>query len=353
MENFYIRQFLRKIPSTYQEFPLVTRAGHAVWVGQHVQLLQRDQEVTGFQAVLRDISARKSAEETLRFSQDRYRALFESSPAMLLTVDAQGTMFTVNRTTAAELGYAVEELIDQPVTMVVHADDRAGLERHFADCLRRPGEVLRWEFRKIRKDGQFLWVREAVRAVRNPEGRFDIVIVCENVTERKRIEDALTETRHLLESIVEQIPHMVFLKDADELRFVQLNKAGEHLIGLPREALIGKTDFDVFPRGQAEFFTRTDREVLVSHSLPNIPAEPIQTTNQGLWRLHTRKLPLYDQDDVPRYLLVCRRTSPTKNGGKKSNNCVWSNWKRNRRSCTIWRNILLSTAATRSRPFPS
>jgi PAS domain S-box-containing protein len=303
MEIFYIRQFLRKIPSTYQEFPLVARAGHALWVGQHVQLLQRDQDVVGFQAVLRDISARKLAEETLRFSQDRYRALFESSPEMLLTVDAQGTMLTVNRTTAAELGYAVEELIDQPVTMVVHADDRAGLERHFADCLGRPGEVLRWEFRKIRKDGSLLWVREAVRAVRNPEGRFDIVIVCENVTERKRIEDALTQTRQLLESIVEHIPHMVFLKDADELRFVQLNKAGERLIGLPREALIGKTDFDVFPREQAEFFTKTDRDVLAGHNLLDIPAEPIQTTNQGLRWLRTRKLPLYDQGGMPRYLL--------------------------------------------------
>jgi len=103
MVNFYIRQFLRKIPSTYYEFPLVTRDGHALWIGQHVQLLQRDREVVGFQAVLRDISARKQAEETLRFSQDRYRALFESSPEMLLTVDAQGTMLTVNRTTAAEL----------------------------------------------------------------------------------------------------------------------------------------------------------------------------------------------------------------------------------------------------------
>ncbi len=131
------------------------------WVGQHVQLLQREQP--------RNVIDRRCPGHHAHGQQDHRR----------------------------RVGYAVEELIGQPVTMVVHADDRAGLERHFADCLRRPGEVLRWEFRKIRKDGSLLWVRKAVRAVRNSEGQFDIVIVCENVTERKRIEDALTQTRQL------------------------------------------------------------------------------------------------------------------------------------------------------------
>ncbi len=59
----------------------------------------------------------------------------------------------------------------------------------------------------------------------------------------------------------------------------------------------------MFPREEAEFFTRTDREVLASHTLLDIPAEPIPTKNQGLRWLRTRKLPLYDQGGVPRYFL--------------------------------------------------
>lgn len=302
-EHFYVRQFLRHIPSTYYEFPLITRDGRAVWVGQHVQLLKREQEVIGFQAVLRDISARKQAEEALRFSQDRYRALFENSPEMLLTINAQGDLLAVNVATAGELGYSAEEMIGRPVAMIFHKEDRALAEAQLADCLRRPGEVFRWELRKIRKDGSFLWVREAARAVRNADGMFDIVIVCENVTERKLIEDTLTQTRQLLESIVEHIPHMVFLKDAENLRFVQLNKAGEDLIGLPRGQLIGKNDFDFFPEDQAVFFTTKDREVLASRAVLDIPTEPIQTKEWGLRWLHTKKIPLYDQTDVPRYLL--------------------------------------------------
>ena len=222
---------------------------------------------------------------------------------MLLTVDAEGRLLTVNATAAAELGYSADELVGQPISLIVHGDDRSTIQHHFADCLRRPGHVLRGEFRKVRKGGIPLWVREASRAVRNPNGQFDILIVCENVTERKGMEDALTHTRQLLESIVEHIPHMVFLKDAKELRFAQFNKAGEELIGLPREALLGKNDFDLFPREQAEFFTARDRDVLTGGALLDIPAEPIQTKDHGLRWLHTKKLALYDHTGVPRYLL--------------------------------------------------
>ncbi len=55
----------------------------------------------------------------------------------------------------------------------------------------------------------------------------------------------------LSDQIVEQIPDMVFLKDAQELRFVRFNRAGEALLGIPREEMYGKTDYDIFPRDQA------------------------------------------------------------------------------------------------------
>jgi len=303
-ERFYFRQFLRKRKDgTLVEVNMWGRSQQILWVGQNVQLLQRDQEVIGFQAVLRDISARKQAEEALRISQERYRALFESSPEMLLTVNAQGTLLTVNTATAAELGYEADELSGYPATLIAHPDDHGSMQQHFADCLSRPGEALRWSFRKMRKDGSVLWVREAARAVRNPDGQYDIVIVCTNVTEQKNMEAALTQTRQLLESIVEHIPHMVFVKDAQELRYVQFNKAGEELTGVPREALLGKDDFDFFPHEQATFFTARDREVLTSGIVLDIPAEPIQTKHHGLRWLHTKKVPLYDEAGLPRYML--------------------------------------------------
>ncbi len=104
-------------------------------------------------------------------------------------------------------------------------------------------------------------------------------------------------------SIVENIPNMVFIKDAKELRFVVLNKAGEDLLGYSKEELIGKNDYDFFPKSEADFFTRNDRKVLDGKILVDIIEEPIQTRLKGLRFLHTKKIPILNDLGQPVYLL--------------------------------------------------
>ncbi len=123
-----------------------------------------------------------------------------------------------------------------------------------------------------------------------------------NATERKQAESQVAEQERFLEAILENLPHMVFVKDAKELRFLRFNKAGEELLGYPRESLIGKNDFDFFPKVQAEFFTRADREVLAAGLLHDISEEPIDTAMGRRW-LHTKKVPVPDEDGNPKYLL--------------------------------------------------
>ncbi len=105
-----------------------------------------------------------------------------------------------------------------------------------------------------------------------------------------------------LESIVENIPNMVFVKEAKELRFVRFNKAGEDLLGYERADLIGRNDYDFFPAEQAAFFTEKDRQVLAGGTLVNIPEEPIDTANGQRW-LHTMKIPVLGESGEPEYLL--------------------------------------------------
>ncbi|MDC0742209.1 PAS domain-containing sensor histidine kinase [Polyangium mundeleinium] len=112
----------------------------------------------------------------------------------------------------------------------------------------------------------------------------------------------LESTASFLDSIVENLPHMIFVKDAAELRFVLFNKAGEDLLGLHREAILGKNDDDLFPREQAMFFVAKDREVLSGNCLVDITEEPIQTRH-GLRVLHTKKIPIVDHAGQPRFLL--------------------------------------------------
>ncbi len=128
-------------------------------------------------------------------------------------------------------------------------------------------------------------------------------IFFQDVTERKKQEENLRQTNRFLDSLIETIPHMIFVKDVNELRFVRFNRAGEQLVGYPREDLIGKNDFDFFPLDEAEFFTRQDRQVLQGKALIEIPEETIHTRNQGTRLLRTLKVPILDDHGTPKYLL--------------------------------------------------
>ncbi len=119
----------------------------------------------------------------------------------------------------------------------------------------------------------------------------------------KETQQQLHDNQTFLSSLIENIPDMIFVKDAKDLRFHKFNKAGEDLLGLSRETLLGKSDYDLFPKEEADFFTRKDREVLEGGRLVDIPEETIHTHNQGVKYLHTKKIPLLDESGEPRYLL--------------------------------------------------
>jgi len=105
-----------------------------------------------------------------------------------------------------------------------------------------------------------------------------------------------------IHAILENLPLMVFVKDAKDLRFVRFNQAGESLLGIRREQMLGKSDYDFFPPEQAAFFIAKDRETLRRGETVDIPEEAIKTKHGPRW-LHTRKVAVRADDDTPRYLL--------------------------------------------------
>ncbi|WP_265949089.1 response regulator [Dechloromonas sp. A34] len=127
--------------------------------------------------------------------------------------------------------------------------------------------------------------------------------VGELLNQHRHNEEEIRATSRLLDSIVENIPNMIFLKRAADLRFVLFNKAGEQLLGLDRQNLLGKNVHDLFCQEEADFFTGKDRQVLDSATAIDIPEE-IVTTSHGSQRiLHTKKLALRNSRGEPEFLL--------------------------------------------------
>lgn len=203
------------------------------------------QQGTFFCGIIRDITLRKAAEEALQLSEERYRVLYDDNPSMYFTVDPEGIVQSVNRFGADQLGYAVSDLIGQPVFTVVHQEDCASIRRHLASCLALDGHVLTWEFRKVRKDGTVMWVKERARIVRDAADRPLIMIVCEDISERKQAQDALHHREQGLHLLLDKVPGILWTTDRD-LRFTSSLGAGLALLHHRPDEVVGITLYDYF-----------------------------------------------------------------------------------------------------------
>jgi PAS domain S-box-containing protein len=238
---------------------------------------------------------------------DRLRAVsaqgaqfWEISTDLLCTIGFDGFLKRLNPAWERTLGWTLEELRAQPFVEFLHPDDREKSEAEAASLTSVDYEQISFESRYRCKDGSYRTMLWSARSI--PEEGL-IYATGRDVTESQRAQEQLRSSERFLGSVLENLPNMVFVKDAEELRFVRFNRAGEMLLGVQRDELIGKTDHDLFPEHQADAFVKADREVLASGEVIDIPEEPIDTVENGARILHTRKIAIRDERGSPRYLL--------------------------------------------------
>jgi PAS domain S-box-containing protein len=252
----------------------------------------------GMGTITRDISeVRRAAAERER-SLALANELFDQASDSIFIADLDGRFTQVNATACQMLGYAREELIGRTIADIIPPEDVPRLAAT-REHLLSPGTVHVAEWTQVRKDGTRIPVEVSSKIL--PDGRWQAFV--RDISERKRIEEELRGVNASLDAIIDNIPLMLFLKENQSLRFVRFNRAGEDLLGWPRQGMIGKNDYDLWPQAQADFFVQKDRETLNSGTIVDIPEEPIQTRHQGVRFLHTKKVPILDAAGHPLYLL--------------------------------------------------
>ncbi len=208
----------------------------------------------------RFIEERKLAEQALRQSEERYRALYEDNPSMYFTIDPQGAVLSINRFGAEVLGYGADELLGKSGLTVFHPDDRGPVMEQFTKCLQNPMKVAHWEYRKIRKDGSLIWVREAARAVRTPEGDTVVLVVSEDITEVKKAQNELQRSNDMLRAIIEAAPTPIIDLDLEGNVRTIWNPAAEKMLGWTAKEVMGRPLPSVPPEKREEF--RRFRELI-------------------------------------------------------------------------------------------
>jgi PAS domain S-box-containing protein len=250
-------------------------------------------------AFVRNITERKRTEELWA----RFAAIVEGSDDAIIGKDLHGIITTWNQGAQQLFGYTAQETITRSVSILV-PPDRVEEERHIQDQITRGERIQPYDTVRRRKDGSLVEISLTVSPIKDSQGRvIGSSKIARDITAHKRTHEEIRRSETFVTSVVENLPNMIFVKDAKDLKFVRVNKAGEDLLGHSREVLIGKSDYDFFPKEEADYFTAIDRQVLKAGSLLDIPEEPIETKDQGRRILHTKKIPICDDTGEPQYLL--------------------------------------------------
>ncbi|MEO6421952.1 MAG: PAS domain-containing protein [Candidatus Nitrotoga sp.] len=202
----------------------------------------------------------REAQQILEETRDRYANLYDFAPVGYLTLDEAGLVQEINLVGATMLCEARENIVGTPfVTRIVNGDLHT-FSQHLQQSLNSTGNIVS-ELRIKSRSGEPYYIRLESAAMGN--GMRACLTVMTNITEQKRIALPLQQKRTEQDALLNAIPAIVFYKDLD-LRYVSVSQMFADLLGHPVANVIGKTDFDLLPREQAEDCKRINREVLES-----------------------------------------------------------------------------------------
>jgi PAS domain S-box-containing protein len=267
------------------------------WTKDEIPLYTRS-ALEAIAATVGGAIVRVQAEEARRASEARYRELLQHANSIILRVDAQGRITFFNEFAEKVFGYTAQEVLGRHVVgTIVPPVDSAGrpLDLMVESILADPERGGYNENENMRRDGSRLWVAWTNKPIYDENGNLqEILSIGTDITWRREMEAQLRAERNLLRVLIDNLPDFVYVKDT-EGRFLVGNVALAQLMGAATpDELLGKTDFDFYPRELAEKFYRDEQRVIQTGQLLLNIEEPARDAQGNPVWLATTKVPLRD-----------------------------------------------------------
>jgi PAS domain S-box-containing protein len=259
-----------------------------------------------------EIEERRRAEVELKRTKEYLENVIDNSVDAIGIVDRRGKFILWNRRAAEIYGYTLEELADK-TAFDLYADP-AELER-MLQLLRKNGVIREYEILMRKRDGAIVPMDISISLLKDDSGTtIGSVCVARDLSERKKAEAALKQAQEELSrysrdlerqvrertreisSILEYTPAVVYIKDR-EGRYTLVNTRFEELLGRSSGDILGKSDFELFPREMAQKFRAHDLQVLTSRQ--PFQVEESFSLPDGPHTHLTVKFPLYDENGQP------------------------------------------------------
>ena len=257
-----------------------------------VGLMKKDNKILGFQAIGRDITERKQAEKKIKAKSLFLESLIQQSPLPTFVMDSKGFVVIVNEAFLKFYAVPNKEMILGRNALTEPANVRQGVIKYFREAL--SGKIVEMpeiEFVSPHNNKKNI-TRCRMFPIMDPTGTLtNVVVMQEDITERKRAEEALTWERDLLQALMDNIPDTIYFKDTAS-RFTRINKAQAQLLGVsdPKEVL-GKTDFDFFTEEHARDAYADEQKIIKTGKPLIAKAENIRRADgQFRWVSSTKVL---------------------------------------------------------------
>jgi len=255
------------------------------------------------QVIIHDITERKKAEEAFRESEARYKelskqleAILDHIPGLVFYKDTKNNFIRVNKYLALAHGKEKEELEGKNLSDFYPEEDATKYQQDDLEVINSGIAKLNIEETWQTAEG-LKWVNTSKIPFAGDNGEFiGIIGMSIDITERKRAEETISNERLLLRTLIDNVPDSIYSKDL-ACRKTLVNLTELRFMGVKSESeVLGKDDFDFYPKELAERFFADDQSVMQSE-MPVLNREEYILDENGLKRwLLTSKLPLRDID---------------------------------------------------------